>query len=78
MTIEDMAREANLVAWTADGAVCSAGEALARFAALVRAQALEDAARVCDSLHTDFWAGKIDDSSANACAAAVRALKDKP
>lgn len=35
--LESMAREAGLVAYTADGAVCSASEALARFAALVRA-----------------------------------------
>jgi hypothetical protein len=76
--LQRLAREAGLLprqeqAPGIDGAV-GYWIALARFAALVRAQALEDAANVC---------GQIDDIDpglvwGERCAAAIRALKDKP
>ena len=53
---------------------------LARFAALVRAQALQDAARECDA---EFWRvtkarGGDAAVAAGECADAIRALVDKP
>lgn len=76
--IERMAREAGMHndgQWWFDGdsnAQCDVSTAaLARFAALVRAQALEDAARVALDQH--MMDGLIH---AKACAAAIRALGD--
>jgi len=50
------------------------------FAALVRKQALEEAAGVCDEQAHDWHlhakGGPV--AAYNACAAAIRALKDKP
>lgn len=51
-------------------------EALTRFAALVRAQALDDAARVCEETATCLL--PPGSFLSERCAAAVRALKDKP
>ena len=60
---------------------------LERFAALVRAQALEEAAGVCDGVAVqanEAWhmGYKTQDQGreigADACAAAIRQLKDKP
>ena len=87
--IERMAREAGFDKWKTsdlDGeseldriAVVGeypCGEALTRFAALVRAQALEDAARVADkyAAMTD-WPGLTNFGN---CAAAIRALGPAP
>jgi len=55
------------------------GGSLTRFAALVRAAALEEAAGVCDEQAHDWHlhakGGPV--SAYNACAAAIRQLKDK-
>ena len=54
---------------------CAFGpEALARFYAIVRAEALEDAAKVCDELQTE---GECQER-ASYCAEAIRALKEQP
>lgn len=80
MTPEDiarMAREAGMHndgCWWFDGdsnAQCDVSTAaLTRFAALVRAQALEDAAKECEQLNG--YANPTD------CAAAIRALAGQP
>ena len=88
--IERMAREAGFAAWErrtdlngeseldriAVVGEYPCGEALTRFAALVRAQALEDAARTCLILDALFV--PTDDYSMppgpHQCAAAIRAL----
>ena len=50
---------------------------LTRFAALVRNEALEEAALVCET-NADRWPGTSKVYAAMECAAAIRALKDKP
>jgi len=91
MTTEDLARQAGILQDFDVGVVyfserhdgINAAD-LDRFAALVRAQALEDAARVCDAqkfLADGMWelAGDPKDHGgsleAEACADAIRAMK---
>ena len=78
--IERMAREAGMHndgQWWFDGdsnAQCDVSTvALTRFAALVRAQALEDAARVCEAI-----VAANEYAYADECAAAIRALAGQP
>lgn len=70
--IMELARQANL-----PSCHLTHPKALARFAALVRAAALEDAAGVCDEQAHDWHlhakGGPV--AAYNACAAAIRALK---
>lgn len=77
-TITELAREAGLVltcdvqdAYIRDGRY---GKQLERFAALVRAAALEEAADICERLglsqNSEWEAGTLD------CAAAIRQLKE--
>jgi hypothetical protein len=75
--IERMAREAGLLPYQEkapgiDGAVGD-WAALARFAALVRAQALEDAARECLTRHAN---GNWQHDTRDDCAAAILALRE--
>lgn len=88
MNIEQMAREAGLerdgTRWFSDSGDPLAAQdvehaALERFAALVRAQALEDAARVCDDKERRKWeiltgGGKLTGFGPLDCAFAIRAL----
>jgi hypothetical protein len=78
-TIERLAREAGMTqdgdCWFSfDAGDCDVtSHALARFAALVRADALEQAAKVCESIvAADEYA------YADECSAKIRALKDAP
>lgn len=72
MTLEQMVREA------CDGQDCTDSygiyvlypEQLERFAALVRAHALDEAAAVCDSYHYAVMGSELG--------GAVRTLKDRP
>ena len=50
-----------------------------RFATLVRAQTLEEAAGVCDDKHDEWRFGDGEDSTSGPkdCAVAIRQLKDK-
>ena len=50
-----------------------------RFAHLVRAQTLEEAAGVCDDKHDEWRFGDGEDAASGPkdCAAAIRQLKDK-
>jgi len=78
MNIIEMARQAGFI--TDFGCRETASdELLTRFAALVRAAALEEAAGVCDEQAHDWHlhakGGPV--SAYNACAAAIRQLKDK-
>lgn len=52
---------------------------LKEFAALVRAQTLEEAAGVCDDKHDEWRFGDGEDSTSGPkdCAVAIRQLKDK-
>ena len=78
--IIEMAMQADLATWHESIAGYGFGFAepdkLERFAALVRAQVLEQAAQVCERMdeasypHTRKWPSD--------CAAAIRALKDQP
>ena len=89
-TLEAMAREAGGSPVDYDDPQCSIGdmafdpEGLTRFAALVRAQALEDAARLCDARaaeHDESAQLEQDPRFAvyakheRRCAAAIRAMK---
>ena len=51
-----------------------------RFAHLVRAQTLEEAAGVCDDKHDEWRFGDGEDAASGPkdCAAAIRALKGQP
>jgi hypothetical protein len=79
--VERLAREAGMTqdgdCWFSfDAGDCDVtSHALARFAALVRAQALEDAAKVCESRQTP---GTGSVAILNGAAEAIRALKDAP
>lgn len=82
MNIIELAREAGLYL---DGEntqqplyVLSMSE-LTRFAALVRAQTLEEAAGVCDDKHDEWRFGDGEDAASGPkdCAAAIRALKEQ-
>jgi len=67
--IERLAREAGLAdfgGWTE--------ASVERFAALIRAEVLEESAKVCDNLD-DGQVGNFDGSER--CAAAIRALKEQ-
>jgi len=58
----------------------ASGGSLTRFAAPVRAAALEEAAGVCDDKHDEWRFGDGEDAASGPkdCAAAIRQLKDKP
>ena len=79
MNIIELAREADLTFMGAD-AHCredyftATREELERFAALVRAAALEEATVVCET-NADRWPGTSKVYAAMECAAAIRALK---
>jgi hypothetical protein len=81
-TLERLAREAGLHndgSWWFDADSNAQSDvstaALARFAALVRVQALEDAALTCEGIAMDDKTGY---GIAEDCSAAIRALKDAP
>ena len=96
MNIEALAREAGLCcdkghwfspAGDPEDEIDVSTEDLTRFAALIRAQALEDAARACEARAEDHEeSASLENDSRFAvyakherrCASAVRALKDKP
>jgi hypothetical protein len=72
MNIMDLARQANLPACHT-----THPKALARFAALVRAEVLEEAAGVCDpepSLPNEAYTVHNNKVTMRRCAAAIRAL----
>ena len=72
--IESMAREAGMVVV---GDQFSLLPFLVRFAALVRAQALEQAARVCEAQEYQYWRASEDqDFTPQDCADAIRAIAD--
>jgi hypothetical protein len=90
MTTEELARQAGASAWdfgkdrngkflvSVDGVGIT--EELERFAALVREQALEDAAKVCDGKERRKWeiltvGGTLEGFGPLDCAHAIRALK---
>lgn len=85
-TIESLAREAfgGMPDGTEADAAWWAAHAgpLTRFAALVRRQALEDAVAACIQTYPELIGGEIVYLACNAgvddCAAAIRALADKP
>ena len=83
MNIEQLATEAGLVygdGWHSDnGADGVDPQYLERFAALVRAAALEEAAKVCDGKERRKWeimfhGGSLEGIGPLDCAAAIRAL----
>ena len=84
MNIIELAREADLTFMGAD-AHCredyftATREELERFANLIRAAALEEAAGVCDDKHDEWRFGDGEDSTSGPkdCAVAIRQLKDK-
>ena len=73
-------RERNGIVRTmhSSGAWVGINEELKAFAALVRAAALEEAAEVCDSYSRANSESDIMSHAFDHCAAAIRALKDKP
>ena len=80
MTADDiMAREAGMPIDDEHFVFQATRERVTKFAALVRAAALEEAAGVCDEQAHDWHlhakGGPV--SAYNACAAAIRQLKDK-
>jgi hypothetical protein len=83
-TIEELAREAGLyvdefgIAPNAREDAPDITVAVKRFAALVRAQALEEAARALDQRQRDNEGWTEQEHEAEQCAAAVRALAEKP
>ncbi len=86
--LERMAREAGMghagAWWKSQGADMDVhASQLARFAELVRADALERAAKVCAAVYAErsrtFCGFNADEAEAlEQAAAAIRALKDKP
>ncbi len=81
MNIIELARQAanGMLRFDAEGEWRLNQKEVERFAHLVRAQALEEAAGVCDERAHDWHlhakGGPV--SAYNACAAAIRQLKDK-
>ena len=83
--IEQLAREAGFSETLSDGFWVSTNTARARFAALVRNEVLEEAAKVCDekanrnfpksSENTDMYMAQAH--WAEVCARTIRALKNK-
>ena len=82
MNTHDLALKAanGMLSFDAEGEWRLNQKEVERFAALVRAAALEEAAGVCDEQAHDWHlhakGGPV--AAYNACAAAIRALKDKP
>ena len=85
MNIEAMARETGLtplgfddsIYCTEETILCSMDD-IARFAALARAEALEEAAVICDK-RAQHFAGLIEQQSCAQCLAFdIRAAKEKP
>jgi hypothetical protein len=74
-TLERLARDAGLVIRTASGHTVFCPDELARFAALVRADALEQAAQECIRVGPQ---GYPLQKLSEGYAAAIRALKDAP
>jgi hypothetical protein len=82
-TLERLAREAGMLPALGGGFTYTYGaipaDMLARFAALVRADALEQAAKVCEAQEYQYWRASEDqDFTPQDCADAIRALKDTP
>lgn len=81
MTADDiMAREAGMPIDDEHFVFQATRERVTKFAALVRAAALEEAAGVCDDKHDEWRFGDGEDAASGPkdCAAAIRQLKDKP
>ncbi len=83
MTPADIERVASEAGFTVDDGGIYVGQYLLtgtveRFAALVRAQALEDAARVCDARAKEMRGFTEEEYASEACAAAIRALAGQP
>lgn len=79
-SIIELAREAGFHKWYTQPEEHPEHVAIvARFAALVRAAALEEAAGVCDDKHDEWRFGDGEDSTSGPkdCAVAIRQLKDK-
>jgi hypothetical protein len=85
MKLEDLAREAGGIDTEAGGGRWCwrfSDAELTRFAALVRAQALDEAAAVCEgrsgtmSMFVSSNAWRDHDRAIKGCAAAIRALKE--
>ncbi len=72
VALERLARDAGLMIRTASGHTVFCPDELARFAALVRAQALGDAARTCERRYMGDL--NREDQEARRCAEAIRAL----
>ena len=76
-TIIELAREAGMPIDDDSFIFQATRERVTRFAALIRAVALEEAAGVCET-NADRWPGTSKVYAAMECAAAILALKDKP
>ena len=83
-TLEQLAREAGAASVVGGGLYLSGEEALARFRAACRAEALEEAAKACDAKADASWAwwesraDPADQGAAHAAeeiAAAIREMK---
>ena len=73
-TIIELAREAGMPIDDDSFIFQATRERVTRFAALIRAVALEEAAGVCET-NADRWPGTSKVYAAMECAAAIRALK---
>ena len=72
-TIIELAKEAGLIQYVQVEKTC-VSNALERFVALVRAEALEEAAKVCADNALESING-VEQSAMRKCAAAIRGLK---